>query len=452
MNDNSHSELFPHWRCDRVLWLLIGLAAVLGLIYNAVILPGFAPDEPRHWEYIRLLVHQQTLPYLLPDGSEFSGAHTLHPPLYYLWLAPFYFVARGLPLEFQYHFVRLGSWVLTLAALPLIYQIACCAARGTEREKRNIARLVTAHIAFLPMVGMTSGSINNDSATLLVTSFFVWLLCVKFPGNTSLRVSAILGIVLAIGGWCKLNVLLCAGAALLFSYFAEDGFRAFLSSRIWLRFVTTVGVAGILLFPWLWHNKQVFGAWAPIPPAMPNPTGGDLSQIFNPDFPSYFAQASWGMLATMWSQKDWIPEAIRPAINCLFFAYVAVAVVALLVIKMRRRKLAGISEYSISMKDARPELALRIARWSSYGAFIANWIAVLQGALFLTWGWAEGGRYLLPSIFGIALIMALGWKQIVGTARLTIVLAVWCIALIMLNGVCVYWLLTYLNPTFGPKP
>jgi hypothetical protein len=96
------------------------------------------------------------------------------------------------------------------------------------------------------------------------------------------------------------------------------------------------------------------------------------------------------------------------------------------------------------------DVAARIARWSSYGAFALNWIAVVHGAMFLTWGWAEGGRYLLPSLCGIAIALALGWRQLTG-AKVLWVLWTWCAALLALNAVCIYWLLAYLNPTFGPK-
>ena len=121
-NTSHNSELSGV--SDRIFWLIFALAALMGVVYNSVILVGYGPDETRHMGYIKLLFEERSLPFFLPDGSEYRDAHTLHPPLYYLALLPIYAVARFLPGDLMWHFVRLGSTVICLAALPLIYQIA----------------------------------------------------------------------------------------------------------------------------------------------------------------------------------------------------------------------------------------------------------------------------------------------------------------------------------------
>ncbi|HVF09631.1 MAG TPA: hypothetical protein VNA16_02455, partial [Abditibacteriaceae bacterium] len=95
--------------------------------------------------------------------------------------------------------------------------------------------------------------------------------------------------------------------------------------------------------------------------------------------------------------------------------------------------------------------ATRIALWTCYGAFLANWITVLQVALLWHWGWAEGGRYLLPAGAGFSIFLARGWRGLAGAKRLPAITVAWSIFCVALNGVAVYWLLSYLNPTFGPK-
>jgi TM2 domain-containing membrane protein YozV len=57
----------------------------------------------------------------------------------------------------------------------------------------------------------------------------------------------------------------------------------------------------------------------------------------------------------------------------------------------------------------------------------------------------------LPSLSGIAIALALGWRGVLGASRLRVLSVGWGFAMLALNGLCIYWLLAYLNPTFGPK-
>ncbi len=91
-----------------------------------------------------------------------------------------------------------------------------------------------------------------------------------------------------------------------------------------------------------------------------------------------------------------------------------------------------------------------MALWAPVAALFINWLACVTIALFEHWGWHEGGRYLLPSLGALSIVLALGWRGLLGAARLRFVFGVWCIAMVSLNAVAIYWLLTYLNPTFGP--
>jgi 4-amino-4-deoxy-L-arabinose transferase-like glycosyltransferase len=163
-------------RNDRVFWLILGIAALLGLAYNAAILLNFGPDEPRHLAYVRLLVDERRLPFQLPGGGEYAGAHSYHPPLYYGILAPFYAILGFLGESGRYHALRLVSLALCLGALPMIYQIAARAANGNLM----VARFTTAGVALLPIFGMTGGILNNDSALLFFVTLFLWALVVRF--------------------------------------------------------------------------------------------------------------------------------------------------------------------------------------------------------------------------------------------------------------------------------
>ena len=130
---------------DRALIGIIFMSALLGLAYNGAMHLGYGPDEPRHMNYVKLLFEEHSLPRLNPDGTEYHGAHTFHPPLYYLVLLPFYAAFHSLPGEAGWHVVRLVSLLICLASLPLIYQIAERAGGGDK----SVARFATATVGLI---------------------------------------------------------------------------------------------------------------------------------------------------------------------------------------------------------------------------------------------------------------------------------------------------------------
>ncbi len=432
---------------DRALFALLLLAALLGLAYNAVILLGYGPDEPRHLAYVELLFREHTFPRLNPDGSEYRGAHSSHPPLYYFLLLPFYAALHALPEPVMWHALRLVSLALCLLSLPLIAQIARRAGGGD----RAFAVLVVAQIALLPLFGMTGGIVNNDSALLLAVSVFLWLLAVRYPDDEGFKSALVLGLCLGLGGLCKATAFLCDFAALAAYLLVQNGARGLRSPRPWLRLALALGTAAVLAGPWYARNHFLYGAWQPIPPGfapsdmgwLPRAEYGPLMQIFHPNFPSLLGRATWGIFYSMWSQKDWIPPVVRLGVYLLFAAYCLAALAG-----AARRKWAKTPPEGVPAPMGRAE---RIALWSSAAAFTAAAVACLQIALFVHWGQAEGGRYLLPALVGLSIPLARGWRGLVGARQLPALSLVWGAAMLSLNGAAFYWLLHYLNPTFGPK-
>ena len=451
-------------RPDPGLVGIMLLAALLGLIYNGVVMLGYGPDETRHMGYVKMLLDEHRLPYLNPDGTEHDGAHTFHPPLYYLYLLPFYAASRALsgntgavPTGVGYgmaighgapewHFVRLVSMLLCLAALPLIYGIARRAGRGDVR----FARLAVAQVALLPIFGQTSGTLNNDAAVLLAVSVFLWLLAVKYPSDRTLKAAVVLGVCMGLGALCKASALACDGVAFVIYLLAQDG-RAALRPRNWARLGVLLLMTALVAGWWHVRSFELYGTWTPLPlampvPSLPNPSNGVLVLMMHPHFPPLLAMANWGIFYTMWSQKDWIPEAVRLPIYGLLAAYCFGALVSG-VMGRRRRRAAGDDLQAADEAG----VAERIAVWCPGGAFVVNWLAVLSTAMFMHWGWAEGGRYLLPSLSGLSIALARGWRGGLGASRRLAGITVgWCLALVALNALTIYWLLAYLNPKYGP--
>lgn len=440
------------WTRNRALFVLLLLAAFLGLAYNAVILLGYGPDEPRHFAYVELLFREHTFPRQNPDGTEYAGAHSYHPPLYYLILLPFYAVFRALPPAGTWHALRLVSLALCLLSLPLVWQIARRAGGGD----RAFAALVVAQIALLPLFGMTEGIVNNDSALLLAGSVFLWLLVVRYPDDEGFKSALVLGVCCGLGGLCKGTAFLCDFAALGAYLWAQNGARGLRSPRPWLRLGLALGVAAAVAGPWYARNVTLYGSWQPVPrgfaPAdmgwLPRAEYGPLLQMFHPNFPPLLGQATWGIFYSLWSQKDWIPPALRLGVYLLFAAYCLAALVGA---ARHRRGRKTSFEDAAEDAPAAEDRSARIALWSSVAAFVVTALACLQIALFVHWGQHEGGRYLLPALVGLSIPLARGWRGLIGARRLPALTVVWGVALLSLNGLTLYWLLHYLNPTFGPK-
>ena len=470
MNEISSPNLSFDWKRDRMLWLLIGLAALLGLAYNFVLIIGLGPDEVRHMNYVKLLLDEHRLPFMLPGGeTEYRGAHAYHAPLYYVLLSPFYALSRGLGESVAWHFTRLISMGLCVAALPLIYQIAQRVG-GYSSDGRAFARLVVAQVALLPILGMTSGIINNDSALLFFVVLFLWLLGVKYSEDWSLKSAFVLGLCFGAGALCKGTALLCDGAALIFYLLAQNssrnsqsapsGFRLRQAMRLTIVLVASAAICG----PWYLRNRHLYGTFQPIPRGfapsdlgwLPRPQYGVLVQMMHPHFPSLFGEANWGMFYSMWSQKDWIPETLRAAIYALLAVYSLAALASGARRSWSQRAKVGLameerSEASTLRSADEIEMKARPARWSAYAAFVVSWLACLHIALFVHWGQAEGGRYLLPAFVGFSIFLARGWQgwlgyHETGARRLKSLTLAWCVSMLALNLLCIYWLIFYLNP------
>ena len=431
---------------DRVLLLILAFAAVIGLAYNGAILVGFGPDELRHMNYVKLLLDEHRLPRIesFQPYAETAGAHAFHPPLYYVILLPFYALSRGVLGDNAWHLVRLFSLALCLGALPMIYQIA------RRVGSAWFARLVVAQIALLPIWGMTAATINNDSAAFFAVTLFLWLLTVKFADNLDRRACLWLSLAMGLGGLCKATALLCDGGALLLFLLARDGKAVWKNQAAWQSAVIVLVVGALIVSPWHIRSILLYGTWTPLPPAapvpaLPAPSAGKLVQMMHPNFPMVFAVANWRLFYTLWAQRDWLMqrvpdgpvEPVQGAIYLVFAAYTLLASI-------------GALRGWLRSKNA-PDREARLALWPCYGAFVLTWLIVLQVALFMHWGWSEGGRYLLPALCGFSLFLARGWRGLGGEKILPVLTGFWLAAGLTLNGLSLYWLLAYLNPTFGSK-
>ena len=431
---------------DLLWWCVLGLAALLGLVHNFAVLVGYGPDEMRHMNFVTLMLDQHRLPLILADGTEYAGAHPLHPPLYYALLVPVIALFRGLPGDLEWHVARLVSLGLCLGALVLLRQIALVAGADKARSARSFALLVVVGVGLLPIFGMTAGTINNDSAMLFTVTWFLWLLCVKYPRDESWKAAIVLGLVFGLGGGSKATAILCDGVALVAYLWAQNGFRGLFAPRTLARFAVVIGVAVLVCGWWYARNQMLYGRLTPIAagyaPAdlgwLPAASQGKLVQMMHPNFPGLLGQAVAGIFDSMWSQKDWIPASLRAPIYWSLFGLTLGGLLGLVRAKNIQTEATEASGEQM--------LARRIALWSGGAAIVVNAAACLFFALFVHWGWFEGGRYLLASLGGLMLLLAWGWRSLLNEKSFDYAPFALAFVLLWLNALTLFHLTTVLNP------
>ena len=194
----------------------IAVIAVLGfmlnLLYSVVVPPWMGPDEPRHVEYVLLIVEKGRLvtwadpvpaieqaiirsmdqhdfwrfgmvstgvyqPGTLParfDNIWSQGlTHELHqPPLYYLLQAPMAWLSRGMDVATQVAWLRVVSALLATVTIILTWLIA----REAFPDWPLLATAAACFVALLPMHAFVGGIVNNDVLAEVMGTLLIYLL------------------------------------------------------------------------------------------------------------------------------------------------------------------------------------------------------------------------------------------------------------------------------------
>ena len=216
------------------LFILILLTYLLaGGLYAGLTPAWQAPDEPAHYNYVRYLSAQGTLPELVdgcydqaylseltsrrfpPDLSLDAVCYEFHqPPLYYMLQTPLFLISGGSLLVLRLFSVLLGAGVVLLAFLI---------GRTAFPDQPAIAYGAMAFVAFVPMHVAILSSVNNDSLAELILAAILLLLVQRLvrtnnpqPPTTTYqlpltkyrlsRPDLILGILLGLGLVTKLTV------------------------------------------------------------------------------------------------------------------------------------------------------------------------------------------------------------------------------------------------------
>lgn len=266
----------------RFLPLLVALALVRGTIYSTVVPLWQAPDEPSHFEYIKLILERRTLPQegdfsvrirkeivtslieqgagrympgfiiprealIAPEPPQIPGPSELvHPPLYYL--------LNGLILlPFQYQEVATQAYaarLVSVALSALVVFVAFLTARQLFPEEPFLTLGVPTLVLFIPAHTFMTSTINNDHLAELICSLFVYLSVRASKRGISLWLALSLGLLTLLGIWTKattLVVVLFAGAGILLSLPGKIGSRSHVWRWAFLGLVMVIGVGIIVM-------------------------------------------------------------------------------------------------------------------------------------------------------------------------------------------------------------
>lgn len=258
-----------HSRSLPVLGIILVIYLFIGVLFAVLTPPWQVPDEPAHYNYIRILAEERRWPVLEMGDypAEYLEAikaqcfppempidpiryESHQPPLYYLLAVPLFVLTEGALLPLRLFSLALGAGVVLLAYATVL---------GLFPYQPLLALGTMAFVAFLPQhVAMMAG-VNNDSLAELILAAVLWQLILFVQAEsrekTGARRAALLGGLIGLGLVTKTTDYLALPLAAL-----ALGLR-------WRRGGAGCGRLALLIFgpalliglPWWVRNAMTYG-------------------------------------------------------------------------------------------------------------------------------------------------------------------------------------------------
>ncbi len=416
------------------LALLLAARLALGLAYSQVVPTWEAYDEDGHFAYARYLAVHRTL-VLRPDDPEAAQIwERFQPPLYYDLIAPLiagydlgptfalpdrnpHFVAGDAGYNYALHpatltpaeqalagavsTARAASVVISTLSVVFVY----LAARRVWPGAPGAQWAATSLFAFWPQWVFVGSMVTNDGLVTTLAALGLWLAVELVTAGFGLRRLLVLGGVVALALLTKLNGVVLVPTALAA---AGLSLAPVLGRRVRLRPVQLlaglVGLAAVVVAAFWVLNSLEFVTGQVLQAATLNefihnlsPSGGgrsgDLIASALPyAFRTFWASFGWGNLETApWLYWVWNGAALT-----------GVAGLGLVVVRAR----------------ARATTALQARLYLLFGLHVAALLALtLALAIAHQSEYLVPGRYLLPTLPAVVLLLVGGWREL-GLARL----------------------------------
>ena len=428
-------------RVPTVVWAITGLHVTLMLLCSVLYPPFTGYDETWHvdmaWSYYQgngiygpgersidrgveiavdsVQVPPPKVPYaeapITPRGQRLSfgdmsdgqpiaypvpNQMVQHPPLYYVIEAGLLHAVPGggnLPYDQQVWLLRLFS-MLMMAPVPLLFWATTRRLVG-DGPAPVLAALVPVTIPGLSRLG---GSVNNDNLLILLFTALLYVLVRVVTGDLRKRTGLLVGVLGTLA-------LLTKGFALVLPMVIVAAYGA-----AWLRHgrrpLAPAGIAalvtGILGGAWWVRNLVLYGAvqpsglgphWSAQVAGAPRP-GGTVA-AFVPGFFRRLVARMWGAfgLPDEPHLHEWVVDG--------WFSLVVIGA------------LVGVG-YGISRDDRRGRLAAAVFLLPAVGILGIVFAGSLSAFLFNQRYAGVQGRYLYPSLVGLAALAAWGWCRLAG--------------------------------------
>jgi len=468
--------IHPGSKVSGLAALLVLLMVLHGLLYTALIPPWQGPDEPKHFEYLRLLYEKRHLVSLADTDPLLQEAIVnsmsdhdfwrlgfwdpsaqpsrqgpfyeiwwdsptlLHrPPLYYLALLPAEAAVAGQPIEVQLYVARLVSLLMGVLTVLLAYRTAQAIFPGRPR----LATAVGGFVALQPVFAFISGTMNSDNLVNLLCAFLFYLLAVTFWQGLSW--GRILGIALAVGLALvtkRTTFFVVPLIALAWPAYALS--REGRERRRWL-LVSAVGIVAALIagvVVWqvpAWQQQMAQGFVVLLDRYLfngPGQTGAILARFQSPEIVPLLWSYLVFLFESFWARFGWMTVRLDDAWYVALLVVTALSVLGLAVAAVRRRMVVAGWQKGIFLVYA---LGITLAVGSSL-AFQTIYTAY--------WSPPQG-RYFFSVLTPIALFYVLGLRALVPGRLRPLAVPVSLVALALFDVLC---LLGYVVPYFYGNP
>ena len=474
------------------IWLRLFLLSVfVSAVYSCVTPPWQAPDEPLHFEYVRLLYQKGRLvgwadadpelereivasmdehdfwrlglvepdiydPESTPERfTDFWGpgpVHELHqPPIAYIVYAVVLPATKGMDPAIQLRWMRIISVILGAFSVCMAYWTT----REIFPEDAFLQIGVPTFIALLPMHAYLAGTLNNDHLAELIGGGIILLLVKGIRrGFSVVRLAGVAGL-LVLGVLTKrsmLPLLPASVCAVVLGAWARDRIRrvgrgVLLGSASALLCVILVGLFWAQLRELLARVAPTLAREADkllyiyvyflFRPLQQHQRSTTLADLVAPGTSVYYVRYARMLLETFWARFGWLNIWLGKGLR-VFLALVTLA------------GLGGMIRVAVRTGRKSPPSP----RWKRACVLVMLLVVVFAFALlavqtYLLWDHTHRptaqARYLFPQIVAIGVLYMLGVREWAPPKRRSTLLVVWLAWMVLLNVVC---LVVYIIPYY----
>lgn len=361
---------------------------------------------------------------VLPSGWVYTANH---PPLYYLLMSPVFWLFSGAGLVVKLYALRLATIPLGLITVFFAYRTT----KLIFPRDRFLAMLVPAFVAFQPQISYESAMLNNDILSIAFTSIIFYLLAVGLRRGFTWRLCVLTGFVFGLAMLSK-NTSTVSGLIIAVAMVLGIGIRNW---KVWIpRGALTVGVSGLLIWPWYLYMWTTYGDLTALSRIQAlqywNYGGGPGRSVWSQLKDGNFA---WWRWKETWGEFGW---RLIPLDDSLLQVILAVCVVGLAGVGwwavqsqlvQRGRLISFRSEHGyfslpsvVSLDEPeqtakvddifRPDRVTKFAVLTLVIACLVAYYAILQ---FGTTFSLTQARYFFPSVNAFAILVMLGYRALI---------------------------------------